>query len=317
MAVAGLAVKEDRGSFFRHTVLGAGSVFALWAVPVVIDYIRLGGFVSITPRLGMEWPLHTSLMSWGLLLPLAVAGAWLALRRREVEDRVLLLFASASVLLLLLAIVRGYQDWDLWANATLLHQGRIWPPLHLLGAAFAGPALMWLAGRRKLGAALVAAVLVVGSFSVVLSSMHLTDVMERGAAGFVYGSDDFQDPGSFLRRAASHLDPDDVLELPIDDPEASVLGFHLFELSGARLVGYDNPLLDGNDLRIRFADLAERYDRYVAGEIDLDDDIEVGYYLFREGQVPDEFEVFVELAPTGEFAGVTWVLVGELVNIAG
>ena len=35
-------------------------------------------------------------------------------------------------------------DWTLAGNATLLHQGRVWPPMHLLGAALAGAALVAL-----------------------------------------------------------------------------------------------------------------------------------------------------------------------------
>jgi hypothetical protein len=259
MLAASLTITEDRKRYLKHCVGGALLVFALWGLPVFIDYLRLEGFVNITPRLGMEWPLPVALASWGLLLPLATAGVWSAVRRKEIEDRVLLAFALGTAVVLMLAILRGRFDWDLWGNATLLHQGRVWPPLHLLGGVFGGAALMWIYEKirnRVLATGTVVAVLGIGAISPIYASIHLTDIMERGKAGFVYGRPDVQDEGSFLRRAAALMDPDDVVF--VDGPPP--LAFQLFEFSGVRLAEYDNPNLEGNDLRIRFEAAADDWD---------------------------------------------------------
>ncbi|MBW3535393.1 MAG: hypothetical protein KY453_09295, partial [Gemmatimonadetes bacterium] len=76
---------------------------------------------------------------------------------------------------LLAAVARGRFDWDVAGNATLLHQGRMWPPAHLLGAVFAGIALAALFGwcRRRgprIATAAVVSVFALGSLSPVLAS---------------------------------------------------------------------------------------------------------------------------------------------------
>jgi hypothetical protein len=124
----------SRGSW-RHAALLAGVsavVFGFWAGPVVSSFVRYGGFVNITPQLGKEWDLWTALTSWGVLLPLAIGGVVVAARTRSVDGKALLGFLAGTGLLLSFSIGRGAFDWNLAGNATLLHQGRVWPPAHLL-----------------------------------------------------------------------------------------------------------------------------------------------------------------------------------------
>lgn len=309
MVAVGLVAAEDRSRFLRHTVGGAGLVFGLWAIPVAIQYVTYGGFVNITPRLGKEWPLHTALSSWGLLLPLAVIGVVLAVRRSDKEDRVLLGFLTGTAIVLVLALMRGAFDWDLWGNATLLHQGRVWPPLHLLGGVFAGAGLMWIYERIKppaLAAGAVVLLLGVGSISPVFAALSLTETMEEGRSGFLYGSDDFQSEGSFLRQAAEHLGPDDVVLVLDSDP----LAFHLFELSGVRLAAYDHPNLDTNDLRIRYSELADKWQTrmsakpftptYIAAPVDSE---------FGRNIAPGTSGVGIDEILRAPYAGEEWLLV--------
>jgi hypothetical protein len=196
-----------------------------------------------------------------LLLPLAVAGAALLIRNRSAGARNVAAYAVGTFVLLGLALAREAFSWNLAGNATLLHQGRVWPPAHLVGAAFAGVAttagFLWLWRRRRalaVGAATV--VLGVGVASPALASVALTDILRDHDAGFAYGGSDLL-PGSFVDRAAAVLDPDDVVG--VRGPAS--LAFHLFEYSGCRLSVYEDPRLDGNDLRIRYADLAAAWDR--------------------------------------------------------
>ncbi|MGH2694107.1 MAG: hypothetical protein ACRDJJ_04750, partial [Actinomycetota bacterium] len=170
------------------------------------------------------------------------------------------------------------------------------PVAHLLGAAFAGLAatvfLRSLAGRSRAAAAASALVLVAAAVpSPVLASQGLDEILRRDDAGFVYDSDDLGGDG-FVRRAAARLGPDDVVV--VEGPD--VLGFLLFQFSGCRLGAYDDPSLVGNDLRIRYAELAERWDRRTAGEgFEAD-------YAVVEGPAPG---ALVE----GAYGGRTWALV--------
>jgi len=288
-----------RGSW-RHGALLTGVaalVFGLWAGPVVSSFIRYGGFVNITPRLGMEWDFWTALASWGLLLPLAGTGIVLAARARKVEARVALGLLIGTSALLGLAVARGVFDWSLAGNATLLHQGRVWPPAHLLGAACGGVALAaayrWLRRRsRTIAFVATTAVFVVGAASPVLAARALTDIIAGEHDGYSYGSDDLAD-GSFIHRAADELGPDDVVSVPSDDR----LAFLLFQFSGCRLVGYDDARLNGNDLRIRYADLARRWNERVAGGRFRPD-----YIALPEGMAGQRAVV------RGEYDGRTWVL---------
>jgi hypothetical protein len=255
------AVRGRRLKSLGDIALPAFVVFALWAGPVAAAFIQLGGFVNITPKLGVEWPLPTALWSWGLLLPLAVLGLVGAARARHGQAQTMLALAAASALTLALAIARGAFDWELAGNTTLLHQGRVWPPAHLLAAAFAGLGLTivyeWVTrGAPGLARAGVTAVLGVGAVSPLFGSVRLAEIIEAREDGFQYARPEIEE-GSFVRRAADSLTPDDVVLVEGSDD----LGFLLFQFSGVRLAAYDDSRLDHNDLRIRYRDLAESWDR--------------------------------------------------------
>jgi hypothetical protein len=297
LAASVIAPKGERLRSLVVVVSCALGVFALWAGPVVTNFVRFGGFVDITPQLGKEWPLVTSFGSWGLLLPFALGGVALVILKRGAGAPIVAAFAVGTFVLLGFALAREAFSWKLAGNATLLHQGRVWPPAHLLGAAFAGVAaavaFRWVWERRRSLAAAGAVVIVgVGAASPALASVALTDVLRQHEDGFVYGRDDLA-PGSFVERAAALLGPDDVVGVH----GSASLAFHLFEASGCRLSIYDDPRLDGNDLRIRYADLAAEWDAKVAGA----------------GFAPDwsvvPREDAVTAAITGEYEGRQWALV--------
>ncbi len=274
-----------------------------WAGKVVVNYVRFGGFLSTSPSLGVEWPLRTALWSWGILLFLSVLGIVLAVVLRPSGGRTMLALLAGSIVLLGLAIARGAQDWDLWGNATLFHQGRIWPPLHLLGGAFAGYGLtllfVWLRERVRVGAfVLVAAIVAFGVISPIVAARGFSRILEADAEGFVYGSPDYAD-GSFAQRVASHLGPDDTVQVIAEGGAAErQLAFSLFSFSGVRLAGYNDPRLAGNDLRIRYADLAREYD-----ERSANDDFEVDFAVVLIEEATEE------PLETGTFAGREWALV--------
>lgn len=285
-----LAIATRGGRWLARVLAAAVGVFALWAGPVASNYVAQGGFVDITPRLGVEWPLPVALASWGLLLPLAIAGVALARRSPAVA------FVAATALLLALAVARGEFGWSLSGNATLLHQGRVWPPMHLLGAALAGVALVGLWRWRRFGPLIVVAVVGVGSISPMFASMRMTELIRDRTAGFDYARGDHE----FVRRVASHLGPDDVLLVQGSD----ALAFRVFEFSGVKLARYDDARLASNDLRIRYADLAAAWDERMT-TVGFDSD----FYLIpapEQGTAPAALE-------RGTFGGRRWIML-PLVN---
>lgn len=280
------------------TILGSAiAVFSLWAGPLAIDYLRFGGFVDITPQLGVEWALPVALASWGVLLPLAIAGVILAIRTQPMVVRHLVACLAGSCALLGLSIARARLDWGVFANETLLHQGRIWPALHLLGAAFAGIAVMaaygWVRARSKaLAMILVTIVMAMAVASPVVAARGLTRILDRNLKGFDYDGPDLA-PDSFARRAAPELGPGDVVAVE----GSHELAFLMFQLSGVRLATYDDPRLAGNELRIRFADLAEVWDERIAtGGFEAD-------FVVRRSEDPLADEIV-----SGDFDGERWVM---------
>jgi hypothetical protein len=300
-AAALVARSGTRIRTFVAAYLPALIVLFLWGLRVAVDYLRLGGFVNVTPKLGVEWPVDSALWSWGLLVPAAIAGIYIALRAKLPASRQLLALVAASGILLLLGVGRARFDWSLLGNETLLHQGRVWPPLHVIAAAFAGVAIIRaldaLTPRsRMLAASALAALVLIGGMSLVYASRSITILMNDHEDGFLYSRPDLIE-GSFVRRAADRLDSDDVVAVT-DDHE---IAFLLFQFSGTRLLGYDDPNRPENELRIRFADLAAAWtEDKETGAIEPD------YYVSPAGD-PDapDGEVLVE----GIYEGREWQLI--------
>lgn len=302
VAMCVVMIRANRIRSAVAVVASAVLVFALWAGPVVADYLRFNGFVDITPQLGKEWELGVALASWGILLPLAIAGIALLISQPPLLSRPLLACIAASAVLFTLALARARLDWGLFGNETLLHQGRMWPPLHLLGAAAGGLALVaaygWLRARSRPAAVVfVATVLALGIASPIVAAGGITKVLRSHTEGFDYAEPDLA-RDAFVRRAAAHLGPRDVVQVEGSDP----LAFYLFQFSGTKLATYDDPRLIGNELRIRYADLAEQWDRRVLG-----DGFEPDYYVVQTSgpEVTDFAQAPIE---SGTFGGQTWEL---------
>jgi hypothetical protein len=303
-----LAVALTERGARRHMLLDivgpTFAVFALWAAPVAFNYLRYGGFTNVTSVLGVEWAPLTALAAWGLLLPLAAAGVILAWRSGTKPARLILSFALVTVVLLVLARVRSEMDWSLSGNATALHQGRVWPVAHLLGSAFAGVALYagfdWIRRRSEFLAPLaVALVVVVGSLSLWLSSQALTTIMKKHDHSWLYNRMEFA-PDAFIAEAAKQLSPDDVVQAPQD--ENNVLGFWLFQFSGARVNGHSDSRYPGNELRIRYQDLARHY------RVEM----EAGGFEVDYVPMPASDATGIsrsDIVAEGPFRGETWVLV--------
>jgi hypothetical protein len=294
-----LFTKRDRLRSAATVFVPAAAVFFLWAGPVIRHLILHGGFVNVSPALGREWPVWTSLAAWGILGPLAALGVLVS--RRAPAWRLVCSFAVAAVALLGLAIARGEFDWELAGNATVLHQGRIWPAAHLIAAALAGTALWWMWNRlraaRPARTLLFTALLLVGATSPVLATVSLGDSMADNKDGYPYGKSDF-DENSFVRRAAAELGPEDTIRVEGRQGIRDLLAFHIFSFSGVRLADFDDPRLESNDLRIRYEDFAKEWDQTVAEG------------RFRAAYVIEPTAAFLNKSGLvrGSFGGLTWVL---------
>jgi hypothetical protein len=298
MAALALVHAGGKRRMFLYSAGASFLALSVWFAPVALQFVRHGGFVNITPRLGVEWPLGTALMSWGVLLPLAALGAFLVHRARRTKGAAVLALTVASCVLLGLGIMRSEMGWDLAGNATLLHQGRFWPPLHLLAAVLAGQAAAALVGAGGRSRSLVAAALVLlGLPSMFLAARGIVPLVENRTDGFEYSSPDIRSDDAFVRRAADVLGPQDVVLVVGSDR----LAFRLFEFSGVRLAAFDHPDLDGNDLRIRYRDLATEWDLLMNEGGFAPDYVAVSYD--GVGTLAGDDPV-----ATGSFAAQTWGL---------
>jgi hypothetical protein len=264
-ALAGvLALARRRMRSLLRLAGAAVIVFAAWAAPVVVGYVRLGGFVNVAPVLGREWPLATGLSSWGLLVAASAGGLVVAATTYGRRAGGLLAFTAAAAAMMALAVARSGFDWQLGGVPWLLHEGRMWPPLHLLAAALGGLLLfrMWavLQGRRRgLGFVVVGVVMLLAAPSPLLASIGLERAIAGGGGGFIYSGPDFS-AGGFIRRAAGHLGPDDVVKTA----GSETLDLYLFQYSGVRVANFGDRRLAHNDARIRYRDLARSWDERVA-----------------------------------------------------
>jgi hypothetical protein len=309
-AVALVSPRATRLGALALSLPPALAVFALWVGPVIAGYVQEGGFVDITARLGIEWDFWSAVWSWGLLVPLILLGIVICyggLKRIGVIEadgatgRALVILFATTALLLGLAYARSAFDWAIANNATILHMGRFWPPLHLLGAVLAGIGLAGLyrvldTRARFLGAAACGALLVVGAISPVFASIRLAEIIDAGEDGYSYGKGPLAE-GSFVRNVADRLGPDDVLKVE-GPPE---LAYAIFQFSGVRLAEYDDKRFDHNDLRIRYENLAEKWDEVVAAG-----GYTPGFVVRPAGTFATEGAIVA-----GDYGGETWILIPE------
>jgi hypothetical protein len=187
MAVAAVASAFPLGLPRRQVAAGlllpSAGLFALWAVPLAINYLRLGGFANITVVGPVDLPPLAILVSWGIVTPFALYGAVSLIPRLRQDDgaRVMVALVAAAVGFLLLATLferlgEGF--------LTLSRRHRYWPLLHLglalLGAIGVSDLIERAAARRKAFA--VALAVVVAALAVpspLVGSLALNHLYKR------------------------------------------------------------------------------------------------------------------------------------------
>ncbi|MGH2750638.1 MAG: hypothetical protein ACRDK3_07170 [Actinomycetota bacterium] len=181
VALISCLVTRERGRLKRlaYVTLPAAAVYATWLVPVVVNYLRLDGFVNTThiPAVVLEPAFF--LLSWGIAIPFAVVGAWCMLFR-FVEDpamRVpLALIPTASAFMLSDAITGLLGD----AFLTLGRDHRYWSLFHLGVALVAGVGAteIWARAWKWRSPAIVGAALLIvtGCLAPLYGSLAYTGV---------------------------------------------------------------------------------------------------------------------------------------------
>jgi len=110
----------------------AVAILAVWLVPLVVSYVRLGGFVDTTVRAGIRLRPGDILLSWGLLIPFAAYGLAVSLarprRRGWVLDPIELVTVGAFAFAALAVLVSGLLPRILDSSFDILGRaGRFWP----------------------------------------------------------------------------------------------------------------------------------------------------------------------------------------------
>ncbi len=261
--VLGLAGLTGAEAFFvgllvaaTLAVVPAIAIYGIWVVPLVVSYLRLGGFVNIT-RIG---PVNLGpigiLAVWGMATPFAAYGfvRWLPRVTKDIGVRVVMvLLAAAAAILVLSGALPGALGS---AFLALGRRHRYWPLLELAVALFAALGvtdLISVARRRRPAFGVVASVaiaaLVLG-FGLRLPLKTAFGPGGHRGAGVSAALEG--DPNNVLNVLAPSTGRDCTAALP---NELQIPGF---AYTGYRLVLYRWPAYSSNLARIRWRDIYQR-----------------------------------------------------------
>jgi Dolichyl-phosphate-mannose-protein mannosyltransferase len=282
LAAALLAASAPRSRRLRTAaalLVPALALFSLWAVPLAVSYLRLGGFVDTTVVDPVVLPAWAILGAWGIVTPLALVGAIPAARSlAEPVVRVLAAtLAAAAVVLIASLLAPGLVGEGFEAVA---RQHRYWPLFCLPLGILAGLGAHWLGTllwERSRPAACVGAACVVGLAvpSPVIASLALPSAF----------------PGSPSTRALEG-EPDQALNVLSEYGDgicAAAVPRPLLSYSytGFRFLVVPSSRREENDARIRWAEI---YDDIVPQEQRVRDD----ELLMSGTATPEQFATMVE-----------------------
>ncbi|MEA2516557.1 MAG: hypothetical protein QOG16_395 [Actinomycetota bacterium] len=253
LALAICIFDSERRWLSAMRVLGPALVlYALWLVPVVINYVRLGGFVSITHIIPVSLPAGAILVSWGLVTPLALIALWRLSRHYRSDRMIRLAITFAVVTVILLAVSAVIPELMGDAFDTLGRKHRYWPIVYLavsLLAALGLTDLLTVLRQRSRALAISALCFttLVAWASPVVASLALPTHIGRYEG----------------IEAAMHEEEDSVLHVLREfGPGCSVaapqdIAREVFSFTGFRLVLWTGNWFGPNRARIRWAGIYE------------------------------------------------------------
>jgi len=264
LAVLVLAFEPERSFKRAARVLGpALAVYSLWAIPIVVNYARLDGFVSITHIIPVALPASAILVSWGWAVPFGAIGLIRALKitRADPVVRVALLFAVAAGMMLAVSAFIPEILGD--AFDTLGRNHRYWPIFYLSAALLAAlgcTAVVDAAKARSnaVAAAVVVVITAVAWVSPVVGSIALPNEINRypEITAAMTEEDD-----SLLSRLRSQ-GPGCVVAAP------NSIARIVFSYTGYRLVLWTGNWFGDNRARIRWAGI---YDHIAPETLRIED----------------------------------------------
>ena len=244
-----LAVGMPRWRVVTYVFVPAIAIYSLWAVPIAINYARLGGFVDITHISPIELPAWAVAGAWGISGALALVGiVWLSRgRARATEHRMLLIFIIVATLMLITseAIPAFFGE----AFDTLGRRHRYWPLLHLgLALLAAGGFALFVAhltGWIRTIAIAIVGVLALGSPIVFSAALHQRigryPILEEALRG--------------QRNVLRVLDRGGSVDCTVAAPQP--IAREVFSYTGYRLLLWTGNWYGANRARIRWANIYE------------------------------------------------------------
>jgi len=232
--------------------LPAFGLWAIWAVPMLVNYVELGGFVTITHIAPVALPAYAVVVAWGVSVPLAIAGIAVAVRSFHSDPGarfatvVAVMLGVALALAALIPAILG-EGFD-----TLGRHHRYWPLAYLgvaclavMGAsrmrsAIRSTSVVALVGVVALAAATTSPVVASAALpSRIASAPVLVEAFERRSDSVLNAID--RDPGTGCVAAV----PQEIAR-------------EVFSYTGYRLVLWTGSWFGDNRARIRWADIYER-----------------------------------------------------------
>ena len=248
-----IAFDSDRRIATAARFVGAAFfVYGFWLVPIIVNYTRLEGFVSITHIRPIDLPGTAIAVSWGLATPLALAGAIVFARatRTERPIRLAAFFVAVSAVMLVASALIPSLIGD--AFDTLGTKHRYWPILYLSVAVVGALGFTWLFDTLRRRSELVTALVGIVVFAMALASpvsasLATPSVIKKHEdvrSGMVESEDS-------LLHVVRDIGPGCTIATP-QNMSRAVFGF-----TGFRMLAWTGNWLGENRARIRWAGIYE------------------------------------------------------------
>jgi hypothetical protein len=225
-----------------------GMVWGTWLVPVILNYVRYGGFVNTTHVGPVVLTFWYVILSWGIVIPFALLG--LAVSVRSLRSPAVL------VPLAIVAITAAIMSSDAFptvfgsAFLTLGRDHRYWAlcqlGVALLGALGATAVVQRIQSRPRVAVALAGAVIFLGGVSPAFGSAIYPD---KFPANRLVGASLEGEPTMLNAMAPS------AGRRCVAAVSGNLLAREIFSYTGFRLVQWVDVPDRSNDARIRWRDI--------------------------------------------------------------
>lgn len=238
-----LSERGERALNLLSTVGIAVLLYCLWAVPILVNYVRLDGFVNTSEIPPVELPWYGFLGAWGVAVPFAILGV-VAVTRRALQRAVTALLLLAVAVPSIAFMAAGLIPKVMGEGFTVLGRSHRYWPLLSLGISLLAAGGLWslasLASARR-SKALAATTAVIATVSPVFVSLAFVDEVPRVA----------------VLQAALEGDDGTLFEtLKRAGPGCTVAGYAqsalAFAYTGDRQLDYEWRPNRQNDARIRW-----------------------------------------------------------------